>query len=92
MPVETALKTVHDTVSEMDKELIWMSSENRAQQRHQCGLPLLTSVWPPGLNPEGRQYMLGAQGTLNPNPCRSPLTQPLKEPFEESLIPGLLDS
>ena len=56
--LETALKTIGDSVYATRRELEWMGSENRLMQKHQSGVQLVTSGWPTGLAPEQRMYQL----------------------------------
>ena len=59
LQLETAIKTIDDRVFQCKKELSWMASENRAQQRHACGLQVILSGWPAGLKPEMRLFQIG---------------------------------
>ena len=57
--LETALKKVNDRVLAAQSELRFMASDNRAQQKHQAGLMLVTTGWPTGMAPEATAYMIG---------------------------------
>ena len=57
--LEGALKTIQDSVFATQSELRFMAAENRASQKHQSGLMLVTTGWPQGMNPGDRHFMLG---------------------------------
>ncbi|CAE6971439.1 warA [Symbiodinium sp. CCMP2456] len=59
LQVETALRTVDDRVFQVKRELSWMASDNRQQQKNQSALQVLLSGFPAGLSPAQRQYMIG---------------------------------
>ena len=59
LQVETALRTVDDRVFQVKRELNWMASDNRQQQKNQSALQVLLSGFPAGLSPAQRQYMIG---------------------------------
>ena len=59
LQVETALCTVDDRVFQVKRELSWMASDNRQQQKNQSALQVLLSGFPAGLSPAQRQYMIG---------------------------------
>ena len=57
--LEHSIKNINDRVWVTQAELRFMASDNRAQQKHQSGLMLITTGWPTGMTPAGRYYMLG---------------------------------
>ena len=57
--LEGALRTINDKVFATQSELRFMASDNRAAQKHQSGLMLVTTGWPQGLSPKERHYMIG---------------------------------
>ena len=59
LQVETALRTVDDRVFQVKRELSWMASDNRQQQKNQSALQVLLSGFPAVLSPAQRQYMIG---------------------------------
>ena len=57
--LEQAMKKINDRVWTTQSELRFMASDNRAQQKHQSGLMLITTGWPTGVTPTARFYMIG---------------------------------
>ena len=58
LQVETALGKLGDDLFATRQELAWMASENRLQQKQHCALQIITSGWPQGMGPKGREFML----------------------------------
>ena len=57
LQLETALGKLSDDFFATCQEVAWMASDNRQAKQH-CALQLITSGWPQGMGPQGREYML----------------------------------
>lgn len=56
--VESVIQVLDDRLLQQHKELYWMASENRQQQKAACALMVLTTGWDPTMPPEDRLYMV----------------------------------
>ena len=58
LQLETALGKISDDLFATRRELAWMASDNKQQQKQACALQLITSGWPQRMGPEGRQFQI----------------------------------
>ena len=58
LQLETALGKISDDLFATRRELAWMASDNRQQQKQACAIQLITSGWPQGMGPDGRKFQI----------------------------------
>ncbi|CAE7422961.1 Kidins220 [Symbiodinium sp. CCMP2592] len=56
--VENVVKTLDDRIAQNQEGLRWLASENRAQQKRECGLMVILSGWDQSMTPGERLYMI----------------------------------